>query len=111
MGGGGDSDDGRGGDDDDEGVVAIMIFVDVQYHYNLLNYSSLKDRLFGSIRNMGSAYQIKENTWHHIAVTYDYENSKQAIYRDGRVRHYFFHFASLENRLIMLALLIRTKLV
>ena len=77
------------GEDEEVVVVMMMIFVDMQY-YNLLNYSSLKDRLFESIRNLASNYQIKENTWHHIAVTYDYENSKQAIYRDGIVRHYFF---------------------
>ena len=75
---------------DDKGVVVMMmISVDMQY-YNLLHYSSLKNRLFGSIRGLASNYQIKANTWHHIAVTYDYENSKQAIYRDGIVRHYFF---------------------
>ena len=72
---------------DDKGVVVMMIFVDMQY-YNLLHYSRLNDRAFGSIGNMESS--IKANTWHHIAVTYDYENGKQAIYRDGIVRHYFF---------------------
>ena len=60
----------------------------VKYN-NLSNYCRVRDRQYGDIRVLESHNQITQGQWHHIAVTYDYENSKQAIYCNGTVRFLF----------------------
>ncbi|CAB3982033.1 Hypothetical predicted protein, partial [Paramuricea clavata] len=36
-----------------------------------------------TIRSLSSSSQITVNQWHYVAATYDYENSRQSIYRNG----------------------------
>ena len=80
---------GGGGCNDSDNLMFVKVHVMFVKYNNLSNYCRVRDRQYGDIRVLESHNQITQGQWHHIAVTYDYENSKQAIYCNGTVRFLF----------------------